>query len=183
MPVSTGPHTSFQKIPASSSIPAFQHGSHGAGPNNYTGSLPVHTGQSPVTHSSQATYNLPGYMQKQHDNSEKIDRLVEQMAKMQDLLSEVTCARADEKTSSTEMEDENNNKRLSSSTHSRSTGTNIDSSDSSSPIRRQQAPVTRRTTSVKIPPFTGKEDWRVWLHRFEDISERRGWNEATKLDG
>ena len=121
-------------------------------------------------------------MQKLSDNSEKIDRLVEQMAKMQDLLSDVICARADEKMSSTEMEDENNNKRLSSSTNSRRTGTNIDSSDSSSPIRRQQAPVTRRTTYVKIPPFTGKEDWRVWLHRFEDIAERRGWNEATKLD-
>ena len=35
---------------------------------------------------------------------------------------------------------------------------------------------------LKIPPFNGKEDWKVWINRFEAIAERRHWNEETKLD-
>ena len=35
---------------------------------------------------------------------------------------------------------------------------------------------------LKIPPFNGKEDWKVWINRFEAIAERRYWNEETKLD-
>ena len=104
MPVSTGSHTSFH-VPTSSSIPVFQHGFHGSAPNYYNRALPVYTGQPPVIHSTPAIYDLPGYMQKQSDNSEKIDRLVEQMAKVQNLLSEVICALAGDKASSTEMED------------------------------------------------------------------------------
>ena len=30
--------------------------------------------------------------------------------------------------------------------------------------------------------FNGKEDWKVWINRFEAIAERRYWNEETKLD-
>ena len=35
---------------------------------------------------------------------------------------------------------------------------------------------------VKLPPFNGKEDWKVWVSRFEAIAERRSWSKETKLD-
>jgi len=36
--------------------------------------------------------------------------------------------------------------------------------------------------SPKIPIFTGKERWEVWLNRFEDIAIRQNWDEDKKLD-
>ena len=33
-----------------------------------------------------------------------------------------------------------------------------------------------------MPPFNGKEDWKVWINRFEAIAERRNWSDETKLD-
>ena len=36
--------------------------------------------------------------------------------------------------------------------------------------------------SVKIEPFTGKEEWRVWLCRFEALADRYSWDDDTKLD-
>lgn len=35
---------------------------------------------------------------------------------------------------------------------------------------------------VKIPYFTGKEDWSVWISRFEAIAYRSGWGENEMLD-
>ena len=35
---------------------------------------------------------------------------------------------------------------------------------------------------LKLPPFNGKEDWKLWINRFEAIAERRSWSEETKLD-
>ena len=35
---------------------------------------------------------------------------------------------------------------------------------------------------MKLPPFDGKEDWKVWITRFEAISQRCNWNEDTRLD-
>ena len=51
----------------------------------------------------------------------------------------------------------------------------------------QRAGVDRRQTSpvfygLKLPPFNGKEDWKVWINRFEAIAERRNWSDETKLD-
>ena len=40
----------------------------------------------------------------------------------------------------------------------------------------------RRSSTCKIPPFTGKEKWEVWFNRFEDIAKRRCWTEDEKLD-
>ena len=37
-------------------------------------------------------------------------------------------------------------------------------------------------SDVKLPPFNGKEDWKVWITRFEAISQRCNWNEDTRLD-
>ena len=35
---------------------------------------------------------------------------------------------------------------------------------------------------VKLPPFTGKEKWEVWLNRFEAVADRRAWSTNDKLD-
>lgn len=37
-------------------------------------------------------------------------------------------------------------------------------------------------SSNKIPPFTGKEEWPVWIARFETMAQRFGWSEEEKLD-
>ena len=37
-------------------------------------------------------------------------------------------------------------------------------------------------SDVKLPPFNGKEDWKVWITRFEAIAQRCNWNEDTRLD-
>ena len=41
---------------------------------------------------------------------------------------------------------------------------------------------TREPNDAKIPPFNSKEDWKVWVNRFEAVAERRRWDEETKLD-
>lgn len=38
------------------------------------------------------------------------------------------------------------------------------------------------SNEVKLPPFKGKEDWKVWVNRFEAVAERKGWSDETKLD-
>ena len=35
---------------------------------------------------------------------------------------------------------------------------------------------------ARLPPFTGKEQWDVWLNRFEDTAGRRAWSDVQKLD-
>ena len=35
---------------------------------------------------------------------------------------------------------------------------------------------------AKLPPFNGKEEWKVWLNRFEAVAKRRNWNNDAKLD-
>lgn len=36
--------------------------------------------------------------------------------------------------------------------------------------------------NVKLPAFTGKDEWKVWINRFETIAERHNWNDEQKLD-
>ena len=38
---------------------------------------------------------------------------------------------------------------------------------------------TREPYDAKIPPFNGKEDWKVWVNRFEAVAERRNWDDET----
>ena len=45
--------------------------------------------------------------------------------------------------------------------------------------RRQQY---RSNYDMKLPSFDGKEDWKVWVSRFEAFAERRQWDDDTKLD-
>ena len=42
--------------------------------------------------------------------------------------------------------------------------------------------VTSGSGDIKIPPFNGKEEWKVWVSRFETVADRKGWSEETKLD-
>lgn len=35
---------------------------------------------------------------------------------------------------------------------------------------------------AKLPPFSGKEEWKVWINRFEAVAERRCWDDGAKLD-
>ena len=54
--------------------------------------------------------------------------------------------------------------------------------------RASERPSYRRSQSswessdAKLPPFNGKEDWKVWINRFEAVAERRRWNKEAKLD-
>ncbi|KAH3850385.1 hypothetical protein DPMN_092796 [Dreissena polymorpha] len=41
---------------------------------------------------------------------------------------------------------------------------------------------SRSHERMRIPPFDGKEDWRVWSARFDVISYRFGWSDYTRLD-
>lgn len=34
----------------------------------------------------------------------------------------------------------------------------------------------------KLPPFTGKETWKVWFNRFEEVASRQKWSSDAKLD-
>ncbi|KAH3813570.1 hypothetical protein DPMN_142031 [Dreissena polymorpha] len=38
------------------------------------------------------------------------------------------------------------------------------------------------SSSMTFPSFTGKDEWKVWINRFEIIAERLHWNEEEKLD-
>ena len=35
---------------------------------------------------------------------------------------------------------------------------------------------------IKLPAFTGKEEWKVWINRFEAVAARKRWSEDEKLD-
>jgi hypothetical protein len=41
---------------------------------------------------------------------------------------------------------------------------------------------TRDNRNIKIPAFDGKNDWSVWVARFEAIALRMGWSNDDKLD-
>ena len=47
---------------------------------------------------------------------------------------------------------------------------------------RSRVQDSRDFNEVKLPPFNGKEDWKVWVSRFETVAERRGWSNDKKLD-
>ena len=35
---------------------------------------------------------------------------------------------------------------------------------------------------IKLPAFTGKEEWKVWINCFEAVDSRKGWTQDEKLD-
>ena len=42
--------------------------------------------------------------------------------------------------------------------------------------------VTVSGANLKLPAFTGNDDWKVWISRFEAIAQRRNWTDEEKLD-
>jgi hypothetical protein len=40
----------------------------------------------------------------------------------------------------------------------------------------------RNQTNSKLPPFTGKEQWKVWINRFTEVARLRRWDNEQKLD-
>ena len=40
----------------------------------------------------------------------------------------------------------------------------------------------RRRKNTRLPPFTGKETWKVWYNRFSDVAARHDWGEDEMLD-
>ena len=45
--------------------------------------------------------------------------------------------------------------------------------------RRLSSP---ETYGWKMPPYNGKEEWKIWINRFEAIADRRNWSEEVKVD-
>ncbi len=36
--------------------------------------------------------------------------------------------------------------------------------------------------NIKLPPYTGKESWKVWFNRFDEVADRKGWDVEDRLD-
>ena len=66
----------------------------------------------------------------------------------------------------------------------RSSSTSSEETDQLRTLQSQPAGRSRHgnMSGPKLPPFTGKEDWKVWMNRFLDVSNRRGWTDDEKLD-
>ncbi|KAL3857875.1 hypothetical protein ACJMK2_012504 [Sinanodonta woodiana] len=75
---------------------------------------------------------------------------------------------------------------LSSSDGSESEEEKYSSGVSGSNLSRSHASTNRtkgrKTNGVKLPAFTGKENWKVWINRFTAVAERRRWTKGEKLD-
>ena len=48
--------------------------------------------------------------------------------------------------------------------------------------RQLSRPYGYAPSEVKLPPFNGKEEWKVWISRFESVAKRHHWDDETKLD-
>ena len=56
------------------------------------------------------------------------------------------------------------------------------SSDSDHSIIQRTGVAPVRYTNTKLPAFTGKESWTVYYNRFQEVADRRGWNDEQCLD-
>jgi len=41
---------------------------------------------------------------------------------------------------------------------------------------------TKNKGMCRLPPFSAKEKWEVWINRFEEVARRKFWDDSTKLD-
>lgn len=58
-----------------------------------------------------------------------------------------------------------------------------ESGDESDMVRPTFRPRQRKMRNLhKLPPFTGKESWKVWRNRFEEMAERYCWSEQDRFD-
>ncbi|MEW8546514.1 MAG: zinc finger CCHC domain-containing protein [Candidatus Thiodiazotropha sp.] len=72
-----------------------------------------------------------------------------------------------------------NRRRLPSDTSSES-----EDSDSTLSVISSRDNIRNRHTSKhpRLPPFTGKETWKVWFNRFEEVAKRQKWSDEERLD-
>ena len=56
------------------------------------------------------------------------------------------------------------------------------SSDSEHSIVQSAGVAPVRYTNTKLPAFNGKESWTVYYNRFQEVADRRGWNDEQCLD-
>ena len=58
-------------------------------------------------------------------------------------------------------------------------GVPTDSEDDDTGVVRK---TSHHSHKVNLPPFTGKETWKVWFTRFDEVSKRKGWSSEERLD-
>lgn len=67
--------------------------------------------------------------------------------------------------------------------HTLSSSDSEEESSSLETASRSYVRVNRGSRSnPKLPPFTGKETWKVWFNRFEEVANRQNWSSEEKLD-
>ena len=67
--------------------------------------------------------------------------------------------------------------------HTLSSSDSEEESSSLETVSRSRIRVNRGSRSnPKLPPFTGKETWKVWFNRFEEVANRQNWSSEEKLD-
>ena len=49
------------------------------------------------------------------------------------------------------------------------------------PQRSRHPRYHHETNHIKLPPFTGKERWKIWLNRFMEVARLRQWSDEQKL--
>ena len=86
--------------------------------------------------------------------------------------------------------EENRNRTFQRNQHSRDNSRrdrhrNLQESDydeeESSIVSPSVARHVRDQTSSKLPPFTGREQWKVWFNRFTEVARLKRWDNETKL--
>jgi len=50
------------------------------------------------------------------------------------------------------------------------------------PQRAPQRVCMPTNERIKVSPFTGNENWQVWIARFDTIADRMGWGDERRLD-
>ena len=67
--------------------------------------------------------------------------------------------------------------------HTLSSSDSEEENSSLETVSRSRIRVNRGSRSnPKLPPFTGKETWKVWFNRFEEVANRQKWSSEEKLD-
>lgn len=68
-------------------------------------------------------------------------------------------------------------------THSFTSSDSDEESSSQEPASNLHVRINRGPRrNPKLPPFTGKETWKVWFNRFEEVANRQKWSSEEKLD-
>jgi hypothetical protein len=121
--------------------------------------------------------------------------LTEQLQKLSSKIDETTKSKADLKSQKETVQAPILLKRTkaahrlkkhdaSSSTESTDSEEHILSSSSTMdiPNRRIRSGRQHHRHNVKLPVFNGREQWKIWFNRFQEVANRQGWSEDERLD-